>query len=469
MSVFKRKMANGELTVHYHFCFRVGKNRYRGCTYKTDIKEAEQFEEDYRQEVISLLSKKKESIAAKRKSLARFGEKISSELLGASTLLENVWEIFQKEAPAKMRRIPGKKSWESKKGHWRDFLSFLNDRYPQCDTMRSVTPSIAEEYVSILKTSGKYNKTVTYGGISYENKAVKLSSDTINKYIKNLTQIFRILSTRAGLVENPFADVQKVKNKAAKRDVFEVHELEMITNWLREKRNNPPEDKDEHFNFKVCDAVFTIGINTGMRKGDICLLQWSDIKFNRTAIDRMLLKTGERAFIPMTMPLYTFLKEQEKNRVNEYVMPELADMYKNREESITYRFKKMLNELNIETLKTVEGRSRKISAKDIHSLRHTFCYLHGIQGTDIITLQNMVGHMDKEMTEAYMMHKTEELKREAIDKFSLKPFQAVCLSPLDAMKKELVNQINSCQSEEEIKKIYSQFNPGIGQSGVKFG
>ena len=37
----------------------------------------------------------------------------------------------------------------------------------------------------------------------------------------------------------------------------------------------------------------------------------------------------------------------------------------------------------------------------------------------LVTLQCIVGHMDKRMTEAYMMHQTEELKRNAINRYSM--------------------------------------------------
>ena len=97
-------------------------------------------------------------------------------------------------------------------------------------------------------------------------------------------------------------------------------------------------------------------------------------------------------------------------------------MYVENDDGVGKRFKDMLKELNIDCLKSYEDRSRRISNKDIHSLRHSFCYLHGMQGMALITVQSMVGHMDKKMTEAYMMHKTEELKRDAIEKFALQPF-----------------------------------------------
>ena len=113
----------------------------------------------------------------------------------------------------------------------------------------------------------------------------------------------------------------------------------------------------------------------------------------------------------------------------------------------------MLNVLGIETLKSQEGRSRKISVKDIHSLRHTFCYLHGVQGTPLVVVQSMVGHMDRKMTEAYMMHQTEELKREAIERFSLKPFKHISLSPVSDTKKKLISLIENCESEVVLERV----------------
>ena len=123
----------------------------------------------------------------------------------------------------------------------------------------------------------------------------------------------------------------------------------------------------------------------------------------------------------------------------------------------------MLKELKIESLKEQEGRSRKISSKDIHSLRHTFCYLHGVQGTPLVVVQSMVGHMDRKMTEAYMMHQTEELKREAIEKFSMKPFQPVSLCPLVNKKNEAIEMIQSLRSEEEVDGILNVLKNRIGE------
>jgi integrase len=177
--------------------------------------------------------------------------------------------------------------------------------------------------------------------------------------------------------------------------------------------------------------------------------------FNKT-ISTVLGKTGESVCIPMTTALYEFLKVKESERINTYVTPELFHMYKNNSDGTTYRFKKMLENLGIETLMAYKGRSRQTSVKDIHSLRHTFCYLHGFQGTPLVTLQSMVGHLSQKMTESYALHKTEQSKQDAIRRFSL---GSIIPDSLMETKKELINLINECSNPELLTKATHIFRP----------
>ena len=323
--------------------------------------------------------------------------------------------------------------------------------------MRDVRPDIAQEYVSILKTTGKFKKRITYKGRTYKSKISKLSASSINEYITQIKQIFRIMAKTAGLIENPFSEVKKMTKQPKKRDVFEIHELEKIDAFFKKEKRNSDLNKAELESYLITEAIFIIGINTGLRKGDICSLKWSDVDFHKKAISKELSKTKETIFIPISSILQAFLLEKKKTQINEFVTPELAVMYQNNAEGISYRFKKVLEALNIETVKSYEGRSRKISCKDIHSLRHTFCYLHGMQGTPLVVVQSMVGHMDKKMTESYMMHQTEELKRKAVEKLASKGFQPILLDSLESKKRDLIGKIESCQSEEKLNELDKLF------------
>ena len=133
-------------------------------------------------------------------------------------------------------------------------------------------------------------------------------------------------------------------------------------------------------------------------------------------------------------------------------------MYQENSEGTTYRFKKMLTDLNIQSVKSFSDRSRKTSVKDIHALRHTFCYLHGFQGTPIVTLQSIVGHMSSKMTEAYTLHTTEQSKRDAIQRFSL---GEIVPSSLTHTKNILIQKITECHDEELLKQLLSDITPKI--------
>ena len=453
MAVFKKKRSNGTLSENWYYKFVVNGQRYKGSTYKSDKNEAEAFEDDLKRKIRALYDDRPVvSENEKERNLLNFREKITSEIQGESIKLDEVWDVFKVKAPALMRRIPNEKGWAAKKSYWEDFLEFLKQKHSNCRTIRDVRPSMAQEYVSFLKTSGKFKKVISYKGREYESKITQLSSSSINEYITQIKQIFRILASHAGLLDNPFDAVQKLTNRAKKREVFEIHELEKIDSFLKMQKVKVPEEQSERFNHIINEAVFTIGVNTGLRKGDICLLKWANIDFHKKSISMELSKTKESVFIPISSALFSFLAEKKKNQQDEYVTPQLARMYKVNAEGISYRFKKMLSHLGIESVKSYEGRSRKLSCKDIHSLRHTFCYLHGMQGTPLVVVQSMVGHMDKKMTESYMMHQTEELKRDAIEKLASKSFIPALLSPLDEKRRKLIQDIENC-SEDELNKI----------------
>ena len=80
-----------------------------------------------------------------------------------------------------------------------------------------------------------------------------------------------------------------------------------------------------------------------------------------------------------------------------------------------------------------------------------------MQATPLVVVQSMVGHMDKKMTESYMMHQTEELKREAVEKLASKGFQPILLDSLETKKRDLIGKIESCQSEEKLNELDKLF------------
>jgi integrase len=159
--------------------------------------------------------------------------------------------------------------------------------------------------------------------------------------------------------------------------------------------------------------LFTIAIATALREGDICTLKWSEIDFRRDLIIKRMRKTDNIVEIPIMPPLRDYLLQHNNISESEYVLPQHAEMYLNNSSGVSYRIKQFLeNKCNIATTKKLEGRSRAVSVKDLHSCRHSFCYYAGLYGIPLSIVQSIVGHMTPEMTKHYSAHASLSAKRE---------------------------------------------------------
>lgn len=298
-------------------------------------------------------------------------------------------------------------SFRTKGTHWNDFATYMKEEFPEIHTIDQVTKAHAEKYAQHLIESGRYVSTRSFKRknktSSYELKSTVLSPRTINSYLISINEIFNLLTDDGGYERSPFADIPKQKLVQDKREAFSMEELKKIR-----------EDGDE---FIV--PLFTVGLCTGLREADICLLEWKEVDMVNKVIRRKTRKTGVIVEIPLMPPLMQFLQLQKpKTEGNEYVLPDHAKMYLNNQSGITWRVKKKLDELGIESARVPEGRARAVSIKDVHSLRHSFCYYAGISGIPLSVVQDIVGHMTEDMTKHYTAHVTLTDKRKELDKAS---------------------------------------------------
>jgi integrase len=166
--------------------------------------------------------------------------------------------------------------------------------------------------------------------------------------------------------------------------------------------------KDDEFLY----PLFAIGINTGLREGDICQLRWSEIDLDGGWIARKTAKTGKSVRIPILPQIRGYLQQLSDQRSDsDFLLPAHAEMYRANRTGIGYRVSKFLEFIGIKTTKKVDGRSREVSVKDVHSLRHTFCYTAAVHGVPLTIIQSIVGHVNSQITEMYMNHASDEMKK----------------------------------------------------------
>jgi integrase len=343
---------------------------------------------------------------------------------------QNAIKIVEAHSRAmqKPRRLKISKDSIRRKGmHWNDFATYMTAEHPDTTTLDKVTKSQAEAYTQHLIEHGKYvttksfkrkNKTSTF-----KLKSTVMSPRTINSYLVSINEIFNLLADDGGYSRSPFADIPKQKLIQDKREAFTLKELKKIR-----------EDGDE---FIV--PLFTVGLCTGLREADICLLEWKEVDMAKTLITRTTRKTGAVVNIPIMPQLMQFLQlQQPKSNGSKYVLPEHAAMYLKNPSGITWRVKRKLEELKIESTRVPEGRARAVSIKDVHSLRHSFCYYAGVNNVPIAIVQAIVGHMSEDMTKHYTAHVTAADSQKALEKasdiFDVMSDPAVKQLPLETQK-----------------------------------
>ncbi len=274
------------------------------------------------------------------------------------------------------------------RNYWNDFVAFLKVRYPLFNAMQHVTTPAAEEYIAFIRTKGLFRK--------YQETKMKtrLSNDTLNEIQRTISQVFRLLHSETG-TGNPFADIQRLSAKHAEREAYTEEQLRTIF------------DKADGY----IKPMFFIGLFTGLSEGDVCTLRKDEVHFERHHIYRKRNKTkkstGATSAIPMLPVLEEFLKEliAKSGSESEYVLPEQAADYLRERSEVSKRIKKFLEmACEFDTTANVDGRSRKQSVLDFHSLRHTFCSMAGVAGIPITVVQSIVGHMTPRMTELYSRH-----------------------------------------------------------------
>ena len=121
------------------------------------------------------------------------------------------------------------------------------------------------------------------------------------------------------------------------------------------------------------------------------------------------MKTGNIVTIPIMPALRSYFLTLPMK--GEYVFPELAEKYLTPNEAIGADVTKFLESLGMESTRKVPGRSRKVSVRDIHSLRHTFAYMAALANIPLPIVQSVLGHMDSKMTQMYMNHASAQAKQ----------------------------------------------------------
>ena len=254
-----------------------------------------------------------------------------------------------------------------------------------------------------------------------------------NKQMQKLTAI-DIESTYAKLSESLSGTsllyihrtLSRAFNQAEKQRLIKRNVLDLVETPKKnkEKKSNfvHPDDIprylkafENHYLYPaVCLAVFA-----GLRRGEVLGLKWSDIKNGNLIIQHNMTydgirppKSGSKRLVPISAPIERVLHEQKKRQNEE--KEKLWEKYYRSEFVVTKKDGTLINpRLLSNTFKRVLKR-KGLEVIRFHDLRHTAASLMILEGVDLKTVSEILGHSSISITADIYGHVLEEQKRKAV-------------------------------------------------------
>ena len=315
--------------------------------------------------------------------------------------LADVWLEYVK-APTRNDLAPS--TMTAKRMVWMHFARWMEKNHLEVSDLAEISAEIIAEYLACLR--------VNLCGTSYNNRVCVLR------------EIFRTLASKAGLEEDPWDGVRLRPDDCHSRRELTMDELRRLLDAAKAvdvRRSRTKEDPNVHCtpattNYDSTNEwhlLFLIGIYTGLRLGDCCGLDWSQINLAQGIIQLVPHKTRRHNQRMVTIPIHKALGEallsaiEQSNIPNNRtfltgpVMPKIAEMYRTTRWQVTKGLSRIFRMANITMSIRLEGRRTRTPEATFHSLRHSFVSFAANAGVPLHVVQSIVGHESTAMTRHY--------------------------------------------------------------------
>lgn len=258
----------------------------------------------------------------------------------------------------------------------------------------SLTTAEIQKFYNKIKKEGRTKEHPIHGR--------KLSDSFVRRVHMMLHEALDTAVRERLIVKNPTNGTTVPKNNYAEKQILDDGQLERFVEMFSQEPY-------------WCD-FFYVEIMTGLRRGEICGLKWSDIDFenNRLRIERSVsvkkgggvsigsTKTakGERNIV-LPPSVTDVLRKRKAEAITEWIFTDLTHPDKPISPAAAYRKLKVI-------LKRAE-----LPLIRFHELRHTFA-THAMKGgVDAKTLSGILGHTNASFTLDTYTHVTSDMQRNA--------------------------------------------------------
>lgn len=235
------------------------------------------------------------------------------------------------------------------------------------EDINSITPEVLRRYFVITRKT--------------------MNGETQQGFWRRLNTFFNFLVREEIIKSNPMYKVEKPRRSKRIIETFNSVEVYKMLNAF-----NP-----ETFIGRRNYTIIALLLSTGLRRSEYLNLHLLDVNLNGGFI-RVIGKGDKERIIPISKALSVVLRQYIKSR---------EDFLKGYEDTPYFIISKYRRKLSIEASNSIFRNLRKdlkLTGKrfSAHTWRHTFAKAFLLNGGDVFTLQELLGHADIETTKVYI-------------------------------------------------------------------
>jgi len=198
-----------------------------------------------------------------------------------------------------------------------------------------------------------------------------LTAATRNRHLAHLSSMFNKGKEWGLVTDNPAQGIKPLRENGARTRFLDKEEIQLLLNASS----------------KGFRPILITALHTGMRKGEILNLMWSDVDFKNRIITIQDSKSGKKRMLPMDDTVCEALSLLPTRFQRGYVFPSPVKAGKPRF-GVQRQFGNAVKKADIHNFR-------------FHDLRHTFASHLVMSGVDLMTVKELLGHATLTMTMRY--------------------------------------------------------------------
>jgi|TARA_B110000902_G_scaffold259465_1_gene330833 integrase len=253
-----------------------------------------------------------------------------------------------------------------------------------------------------------------------EKDKAGLKTSTINRRVTTLKAVLNKAVEWDVIANNPLNKIKPLKLDASSRIRYlssdeetrlresldkREHKIrsgrESGNNWREVRGYSKLDPVDDHFADHLKPMVI-LSINTGLRRGEIFNLKWTDVDFDKKllTVEGQTAKSGQTRHVQLNSEALSVLKAWRGQTMKGFVFP--SPITRGRFDNIKKSWNLLREQAGVPDFR-------------FHDLRHTFASKLVMAGVDLYTVKELMGHSTIQMTERYA-HLAPEHKASAVEK-----------------------------------------------------